>query len=67
MAEFTTVFAELRAILRPYAKMLEVAVDSDGEPYVNTRHIQRNKKPLFNELAALTKNRFTSYKEQGFV
>ena len=24
-------------------------------------------KPLFNELAALTKNGFTSYKEQGFV
>ncbi|MDH4191183.1 MAG: hypothetical protein OEW21_13385 [Betaproteobacteria bacterium] len=94
-------------------------MDSDSELYVNTRHIQKNKrplffgavalkknyvsfhlmpiyvqpqllesispelkarmqgkscfhftrvnKPLFSELAALTKNGFASYKEQGFV
>jgi len=99
--------------------MLEIAVDSDGELYVNTRYIQKNKKPLFfgavalkknyvsfhlmpvyvrpqlldsispelrarmqgkscfnftkvnkplfNELAVLTKNGFAGYEEQGFV
>lgn len=119
MSELVTVFAELKAILLPYATRLEVAVDSVGELHVNTRHIQKNKKPLFfgavalkknyvsfhlmpvyvrpqlldsislelkarmqgkscfnftkvnkplfNELAALTKNGFASYKEQRFV
>jgi hypothetical protein len=56
MSELATVFTELRAILRPYATRLEVAVNSDGELYVNTRHIQKNKKPLFFGAVSLKKN-----------
>ena len=113
------VFKELKAILAPYAKKLEATKDDAAELYVDTKHIQKNKKPLFfgavqikkayvsfhlmpvyvkpelldgispelkarmqgkscfnfaevnkplfKELAALTKAGFASYKEQGFV
>ena len=113
------VFKELKAILAPYAKKLEATKDDAAELYVDTKHIQKNKKPLFfgavqikkayvsfhlmpvyvkpelldgispelkarmqgkscfnfaevnkplfKELAALTKAGFASYKDQGFV
>jgi hypothetical protein len=47
MPNFTTVFAELRKILAPYAAELDVKKDDESELYVDTRHIQKNKKPLF--------------------
>jgi hypothetical protein len=119
MPDFAPVFAELHKILAPYAAKLDATRDDESELYVDTRHIQKNKKPLFfgavqlkksyvsfhllpvyvkpellaslspelkarmqgkscfnftevekplfKELAALTKAGFASYMEQGFV
>jgi hypothetical protein len=47
MQDSNAVFAELRKILEPYAVKLDVKKDDDTELYVDTRHIQKNKKPLF--------------------
>ena len=44
--EFTTVFDELKSILKPYAKKMDVAQDTDTHYMLNTRHIMRNKQPL---------------------
>jgi hypothetical protein len=119
MSDLNTVFAELRSVLAPYAAKLDPKKDDPSELYVDTKHMQKNKKPLFfgavqvkksyvsfhlmpvymkpellnalspglrsrmqgkscfnfaevdkplfKELAALTKAGFASYKEQGFV
>ena len=47
MSELAAVFAELHKIMAPYAAKLEVKRDDNEELYVDTRHIQKNKKPLF--------------------
>lgn len=119
MPDLNAVFAELRAIMAPYAAKLDAKKDDASELYVDTRYMQKNKKPLFfgavqikksfvsfhlmpvytkpellqglsaglqsrmqgkscfnfstvdkplfKELAALTKASYASYKEQGFV
>lgn len=119
MADLDGVFSELRAILAPYAAKLDPKKDDASELYLDTRYVQKNKKPLFfgavqrkksfvsfhlmpvytnpellvklspdltshmqgkscfrfasvdkplfKELAALTKAAFASYKAQGFV
>ncbi len=119
MPDLSPVFAALREIMAPYARRLAVTRDDGQELYVDTRHIQKNGKPLFfgavqvrkscvsfhlmpvyvqpalvagvspelrarmqgkscfnfsspepalfEELAALTKAGFESYREQGFV
>lgn len=60
MTEFATVFAELRSIMRPYAKQLDCTVDNDEELYLNTKHIQKNKKPIWFG-AVQIKKRYVSY------
>ncbi len=119
MPSLDTVFAELRSILAPYAAQLDAKKDDATELYLDTRFVQKNKKPLFfgavqvkksfvsfhlmpvyaqpalldglspalkkrmqgkscfnfaevdkplfKELAALTKAGFASYADQGFV
>jgi hypothetical protein len=119
MADLNPVFAALRTIMAPYATQLSATRDDEQELYLDTQHIQKNKKPLFfgavqvkksyvsfhlmpvyikaelldsvspelkkrmqgkscfnfnlldpqlfNELAALTKVGYDSFKEQGFV
>ena len=47
MQDFTAVFAELRKVLAPYAMKLDAKKDEETELYIDTRHIQKNKKPLF--------------------
>ena len=44
--EFKTVFDELKSILKPYAKKMDVAQDTDTYYLLNTRHIMKNKQPL---------------------
>lgn len=41
------IFTELRKIMVPYATKLAATRDDDQELYVDTRHLQKNKKPLF--------------------
>lgn len=119
MPDLQAVFTGLRAIMAPYAAKLDAKKDDPTQLYVDTKFIQKNKKPLFfgavqvkksfvsfhlmpvyakpelldglspalkarmqgkscfnfahvdkplfKELAALTKAGFASYKEQGFV
>lgn len=47
MPDLKPVFAELRKVLAPYATKLAPTRDNDNELYVDTQHIQKNKKPLF--------------------
>ncbi len=119
MPDLEAVFKELKSIMAPYAKKLDTKNDDQSQLYLDTKHIQKNKKPLFfgavqvkksyvsfhlmpvyikpellaaispelkarmqgkscfnfakvdkplfKELAALTKESFASYKDQGFV
>lgn len=47
MPDLTPVFNELRSILAPYAAQLDTKKDDASELYLDTRHIQKNRKPLF--------------------
>jgi hypothetical protein len=47
MPELNPVFAELRKVMSSYAAKLDIKRDDESELYVDTRHIQKNKKPLF--------------------
>jgi hypothetical protein len=47
MADLTTVFAALAAILRPYASKLVVKADTESSLYLDTRHLMANRQPLF--------------------
>ncbi len=47
MQDVSSVYAALHTILGPYAATLDVKKDDESELYVDTRHVQKNKKPLF--------------------
>ena len=47
MADLSDVFTELRSIMAPYAAKLDPKKDDASELYLDTKHIQKNKKPLF--------------------
>lgn len=47
MADLNPVFAALRTIMAPYATQLSATRDDEQELYLDTQHIQKNKKPLF--------------------
>ena len=47
MPDLDLVFKELRSILAPYAEKLDAKKDDSSELYLDTRHLQKNKKPLF--------------------
>lgn len=56
MPDLTPVFTELRKVMAPYADKLSATRDDDQELYVDTRHIQKNKKPLFFGAVQLKKS-----------
>jgi len=56
MPDFAAVYAELHEILAPYASKLDTKRDDGTELYVDTRHIQKNKKPLFFGAVQLKKS-----------
>jgi hypothetical protein len=60
MPDLSLVFAELRSIMAPFAAKLEVKQDDDTQLYVDTRHTQKNKKPLFFGAVQLKKS-FVSF------
>jgi hypothetical protein len=45
--DFDIVFLRLRAIREPYAPKLVVVADTTENYYLDTRHIMKNKRPLF--------------------
>ena len=45
--DFARVFRRLKAILKPYARQLQVVTDTEREFYLDTRHVMKNKKRLF--------------------
>ncbi len=47
MTDLASVYSELHKIMAPYAAKLDAKRDDGEELYVDTRHIQKNKKPLF--------------------
>lgn len=50
------VFADLRQRLHAYASRLAVVRDDEQELYLDTRHLQANKKPLFFGAVQLKKS-----------
>lgn len=60
MPDLAPVYAELRRILSPYADRLDAKRDDDGELYLDTRHLQKNRKPLFFGAVQLKKS-YVSY------
>ena len=60
MANLSGVFADLRAIMASYAAQLDAKRDDDTELYLDTKHIQKNKKPLFFG-AVQVKKAYVSY------
>ena len=60
MQDLRPVFVELRKIMLPYGGQLVVKTDNDTEYYVDTPHIQKNKKPLFFGSVQIKKG-FVSY------
>lgn len=57
MSDLSPVFAELRKIMAPYAAKLTATRDDPQELYVDTKHIQKNKKPLFFGAVQIKKDR----------
>lgn len=47
MSDLNAVFAELRPIMQPYAAKLDPKKDDASELYIDTKFIQKNKKPMF--------------------
>jgi hypothetical protein len=58
---FTHVFDELKSILKPYAKRMDVASDTDTYYLLNTRFIMKNKQPLCFGGVRLGKNYVSFY------
>jgi len=44
--EFRKVFDELKSILKPYARTMDVAHDTETQYWLNTRFVMKNKQPL---------------------
>lgn len=44
--DFKLIFEELKSIFKPYAKKMDVAIDTDEDYMLNTRFIMKNKHPL---------------------
>ncbi len=47
MTDLDATYHELKKIMAPYAAKLDTKISSDNELHVDTRHMQKNKKPLF--------------------
>lgn len=47
MPDLNAVFTELRMILAPFAAELDPKQDDASALYLDTRHLQKNRKPLF--------------------
>ncbi|HVL24602.1 MAG TPA: DUF1801 domain-containing protein [Thermomicrobiales bacterium] len=57
---FAEVFGRLRAILEPYAGEMVVVQDTDGNYYLDTRHVMKDGQPLFFAATRVNK-RYVSF------
>ena len=60
MPDLAPVYAALHKVMAPYASKLDIKRDDATELYVDTRHVQKNKKPLFFGAVQL-KKAYVSY------
>jgi hypothetical protein len=60
MPDLTEVFVELKDIMLPYARKLDCKVDRDDELSVDSKHVQKNKQPLWFGGVQIKKN-YVSY------
>ena len=60
-ADFTEVFEQLKTIVKPYAKNMDVSQDTDTYYLLNTRYIMKNKQPLCYGGVRLGKNYVSFY------
>ena len=60
MIEFAPAFAQLRSIMLRYADQLDCTVDNDEDLQLNTKPIQKSKKPIWFG-AVQIKKRYVSY------
>jgi hypothetical protein len=60
MPDLNPVFKALRGVLEPYTATLDAARDDATELCLNTRHVQKNKQPLFFAAVQL-KKAYVSY------
>ena len=60
MPNLDAVFTELKSVMKPYAEKLDAKKDDAIELYVDTKHIQKNRKPLFFGAVQLKKS-FVSF------
>jgi len=57
---YQSIFESLKSILAEFSSELIIEKNELGEYYLNTRHIMKNKKPMFFGAAKVTKN-YVSY------
>lgn len=60
MTDLDAVFVELKAVMAPFVARLDVKQDDDKGLYIDTRHQQPNRKPLYFGGVMLKKS-FVSY------
>lgn len=60
MAELFEVFGSLKSIMLPYTPQLACTSDTDRYLSLDTKHIEKNKKPLFFGAVQIKKN-YVSY------
>ena len=60
MPNLDAVFTELKAIMAPFAGRLDAKKDDEAERYLDTKYIQKNKKPLFFGAVQIKKS-YVSY------
>jgi hypothetical protein len=60
VADLATVFAQLHKIMAPHVAALDIKQDDAEQLYVDTRHLQKNKKPLFFGAVQMKKS-YVSY------
>ena len=60
-SNFEDVFEKLKSILNNYASELTCVNDEPGDFYLDTKHIMKNKKPLFFGSVQLKKNYISYY------
>lgn len=56
MPDLAPVYATLRTVMAPYAARLDVTRDNETELYLDTRYLQKNRKPLFFGAVQLKKS-----------